>query len=48
VEAGKVAAAINLKKYSEAEKMIGSNTPYAFASAAVAGTILKLKKEAKL
>lgn len=48
VEAGKVATAINHKKYVEAEKMIGSNTSYASASTAVAGTILKLKKEAKL
>ena len=48
VEAGKVATAINQKKYAEAEKMIGSNTPYASASSAVAGTIVKLRKEAKL
>ena len=48
IEAGKVATTINLKKYVEAEKMIGSSTPYASASSAVAGTILKLKKEAKL
>ena len=45
VEAAKVAAAINLKHYAEAEKMIGTNTPYADASTAVAGAILKLKKE---
>lgn len=48
VEAGKVAAAINQKKYTEAERMIATNTPYSTVSTAVAGTILKLKKEAKL
>lgn len=48
VEAGKVAAAINQKKYVEAEKMIGMNTPYAAASTSVAGAILKLKKESQL
>lgn len=48
VEAGKVAAAINQKKYVEAEQMIGSNTSYASASTAVAGAVLKLKKEARL
>jgi len=48
VEAGKVAAAINHKKYAEAEKMLGTNTPYLSASTAVAGAILKLKKEARL
>ena len=45
VEAGKVANAINQKKFAEAEKMIGTNTPYTAASTAIAGAILKLKKE---
>lgn len=48
IEAGKVAAAINLKKYAEAEQMISAATPYTSASTAVAGAILKLKKEARL
>lgn len=48
VEAGKVAAAINQKKYAEAEQMIGAGTSYTTASSAVAGAILKLKKEARL
>lgn len=48
IEAGKVAATINHKKYAEAEKMLGTNTPYLTASTAVAGAILKLKKEARL
>lgn len=47
-EAGKVAAAINQKKYAEAEKMIDSDTAYTAASRSVAGAILKLKKEALL
>lgn len=46
VEAGKVAAAINAKQYTEAEGMIGSGTPYALASNAAVGAILRLKKEA--
>jgi hypothetical protein len=48
IEAGKVASAINMKKYAEAEKMIAIQTPYAAASTAVTGAILKLKKEARL
>ena len=48
VEAGKVASAINLKKYAEAEQMTGGLTPYTSASSAVAGAILKLKKESQL
>ena len=48
VEAGKVARAINARKYAEAEAMIGSNTPYAAASSAVGVAIMHLKKEAGL
>jgi methyl-accepting chemotaxis protein len=48
IEAGKVAKAINAKKFAEAEAMIDMNTPYADASRDVAGAILKLKKESGL
>ncbi len=46
VEAGKVASAINSKKYTEAEAMLNSGTPYAAASNAVGVAIIHLKKEA--
>ncbi|MEQ1525450.1 MAG: CZB domain-containing protein [Gallionella sp.] len=46
VEAGKVADAINAKKYLDASNMIGTDTTYAKASLAVVGAIMKLKKEA--
>lgn len=46
VEAGKVARAINAKKYAEAEAMLNPNTPYWNASTAVVAAILHLKKEA--
>lgn len=48
VEAGKIAKAINAKKYVEADAMIGSNTPYVLASSAVGLAIMRLKKEAGL
>jgi methyl-accepting chemotaxis protein len=48
VEAGKVAQAINAKKYSAAESMIGAGTAYTNASSVVASAIFKLKKEASL
>ena len=48
IQASKVAAAINDKKYAEAEAMIEMNTPYSNASRDVAGAILKLKKESGL
>lgn len=48
VEAGKVATAINAKKYAEAEAMIAGGTSYAQASSAVGVAIMRLKKEAKL
>ena len=47
-EAGKVAKAINEKQYAAAESMLGSSTPYASASGAVAGAIMHLKKESGL
>ena len=46
VEAGKIAVAINAKKYTEAEAMLGGSTPYASASSDVAVAINRLKKEA--
>lgn len=46
VEAGKVAAAINAKRYSEAEAMLGGGTRYASASSDVAVAITRLKREA--
>ncbi|MFA5171760.1 MAG: CZB domain-containing protein [Sulfuriferula sp.] len=47
-EAGKVAAAINSKKYSEAEAMLDGGTSYAKISSAVGVAIMHLKKEAGL
>lgn len=47
-EAGKVAIAINAKKYVEAEAMINAGTTFAQASSAVGVAIMKLKKEAGL
>lgn len=47
-EAGKIARAINAKKFAEAEAMLNSGTPYANASSAVGLAILHLKKEAGL
>jgi methyl-accepting chemotaxis protein len=46
--AGKIATAINAKKYAEAEKMLGAGTAYGDASYAVGGAIIRLKKEAAL
>ena len=43
VEAGKVAVAINAKKYAEAESMLATGTPYTKASFAVGGSIYGLK-----
>lgn len=45
-EAGKVASAINSKKYNEAEAMLDSGTGYSIASNAVGVAIMHLKKEA--
>ena len=43
--AGKVADAINAKKYAAAETMLEGGTEYGLASSAVAGAISALKKE---
>ena len=48
VEAGKVAKAINAKKYAEAEAMLGSGTSYITASSVVGLAVMHLKKEAGL
>jgi Chemoreceptor zinc-binding domain len=47
-EAAKVAVAISLRKYAEAEAMLASGTGYSAASSAVGVAILKLKKDANL
>jgi methyl-accepting chemotaxis protein len=47
-EAGKVATAINAKKYVEVLDMLAPGAPYATASSAVGVAIMKLKKEAGL
>ncbi|MCP5269507.1 MAG: CZB domain-containing protein [Zoogloeaceae bacterium] len=47
LEAGKVAAMINARKYSEAEAMLGSGSAYSKASTAVASAIMRLTKEVK-
>jgi methyl-accepting chemotaxis protein len=46
IEAGKVAAAINAKKFGEAEAMINISSVYTAASNAVGVAIVHLKKEA--
>lgn len=48
LEAGKVASAINAKKYAEAEAMIDGGTIYAKTSSAVGVSVMHLKKEARL
>lgn len=45
MEAGKIATTINLKKYTEAEAMLGANTPYNKASNETGIAIVQLKKE---
>jgi methyl-accepting chemotaxis protein len=47
-EAGRVATAINSKKYAEAETMLGAGTAYAKASTAVGIAIGSFKQEAGL
>ncbi len=47
-EAGKVATAINSKKYTEAGSMLNAGTPYSAASNAVGSAIMRLKKDAAL
>lgn len=46
VEAGKVASAINAKKYTEAEAMLGGSSAFAAVSGEVGVAIMRLKKEA--
>lgn len=48
LEAGKVAKAINAKKFKEAASMLDAGTPYAGASSAVGVALMHLKKEAGL
>ena len=48
VEAGKVAKAVNARRYVEAEAMLENETPYGAASSAVGIAIMRLKKEARL
>lgn len=45
VEAGKVAAAINAKRFDEATAMIGAGTPFSSASNAVGVAIMNLQRE---
>ncbi|WP_162083461.1 CZB domain-containing protein [Sulfuriferula nivalis] len=47
-EAAKVAAAINAKKFTEAEAMLGNGTGYTKVSGEVGVAIMHLKKEAGL
>ncbi len=46
-EAGKVATAINQKRYTDAMGMMDDGTPFATTSAAVVETMLALKSEMK-
>jgi methyl-accepting chemotaxis protein len=47
-EAGKVAQAINAKRFGEAENMLNGDSTYNRASNAVAAAIMTLKREAHL
>ena len=47
VEAGKVAKAVNDKKYEEAEAMLGFDTPHTKASNAFGVAIMHLREEAE-
>ena len=47
-EAGLIAAAINAEKFSEAEKMLDTGTPYTIASQSVRESIMQFQKETKL
>lgn len=47
-EAGRIAQAINAKRYADAESMMASGTAYGNASSAVGLAVMQLKKEAKL
>lgn len=46
VEAGKVARTINAGQYDAANAMLGSGTPFATASSAVASAVIGLKRVA--
>ncbi len=48
VEAGKIACAINAKKYAEAEAMLDFGSPFATASKEVGIAIMHLKIEASI
>jgi len=43
-EAGRIARLINAGQYAQAEKALGNGTPYAQAAAAVAASVVHLKK----
>lgn len=45
-EAGKVAEAINAKRFEAAEALLGGGTAYADASSAIGAALMRLKKEA--
>ncbi|HRD47229.1 MAG TPA: CZB domain-containing protein [Caulobacter sp.] len=45
-EAGRVANAINARRYEEAEAMLNSGTAYSEASSAVGAGLIRLKREA--
>jgi Chemoreceptor zinc-binding domain len=48
IEAGKIAAAINAKRYAEAEAMIAPSSPYFAVSNLTGIAIMHLEKEAGL
>lgn len=48
IEASKVAAAINTRKYTDAQTMLGPGTAYSYASSAVQVAISNLKTQAGL
>ena len=45
LEAGKVAAIINAKKYEQAQQLLGSESNFSKASSAVSVSIMRLKKD---
>ncbi|OGA12592.1 MAG: hypothetical protein A3H32_06290 [Betaproteobacteria bacterium RIFCSPLOWO2_02_FULL_63_19] len=46
VEAGKIAEAINVRNFVDANGMLASNTPFSKTSSALADSILQLRQEA--
>jgi methyl-accepting chemotaxis protein len=48
VEAGKIAAVINAKKFSEAQAMLGTGSAFVSASTAVGVAIMRLKKDVRI